>query len=69
MLVHYIKLFYPREMATQLRIALATCLLLFILMEDAKPVLAGTGGKRIIKLLQAKVSALEEAVKCKRKYT
>lgn len=54
-------------MATQWRIAVVTCLVLFIMMEDAKPVLAGKVGKRI-KALENRVKALEETCmdKCKR---
>lgn len=58
---------YSTEMATQWRIAVVTGLVLFIMMEDAKPVLAGKVGKRI-KALENRVKALEETCmdKCKR---
>ena len=49
-----------------------TCLVLFIMMENPKPVLAKAGriGKRI-KALEDRVKALEETCldKCKRSYT
>lgn len=61
----YYKLFHHTEMASRLRITLVTCVLLFILMEDAKPVLAGKSGKKI-KVLEAKVQALEASIQCKR---
>lgn len=52
-----------------MRITLVTCLLLFIVMEEAKPVLAG-GGK--FKKLKARVEILEKSIKkiteCSRKY-
>ena len=54
-------------MATQLKIVLVTCLLVCILMEDAKPVLAKKGGGRF-KKLQDRVNILEEEQKCKGKY-
>ena len=63
--------FYSTEMANQLRIVVVTCLVLFIVMEDAKrAVLAGNLGKRASRL-EEKVEALEETCKdkCKRKYT
>lgn len=62
--------FHITDMVIHLRIALVTCLLLFILMEDAKPVLARTGKQRINKL-EARVKVLEENMaeegKCKGK--
>lgn len=53
------------EMATQWKIAAVTCMLLFTLMEDTKPVLAK---RKVMKQLVAKVSELEEKVECNRKY-
>ena len=50
-------------MASQLRIAVVSCLLLFVLMEDAKPVLAGKGKQSMKEresLISATVSILRE---------
>lgn len=56
-------------MATKMRIAIVTCLLLFIVMEQAKPILAKKGGGKF-KELKARVEKLEEVLeqmqKCKR---
>ena len=66
--------FYFTEMASHLKIVFVTCLLLFILMEEFKPVLAKKGEQlkqRTKKLetsmveLKAKIKALE---KCKGKW-
>ncbi|KAL9962273.1 hypothetical protein ACROYT_G031359 [Oculina patagonica] len=58
-----------REMATKMRIALVTFLLLFIVMEQARPILAGKGK---FKKLQARVEELEKTMKqmdeCESKY-
>ncbi|KAL9961881.1 hypothetical protein ACROYT_G030913 [Oculina patagonica] len=51
------------EMASQLRIAIVTCLLLLILMEDTKPVFAGKK-KRLLKELEARMNALNETLQC-----
>ncbi|KAL9961883.1 hypothetical protein ACROYT_G030915 [Oculina patagonica] len=52
-------------MASQLRIAIVTCLLLLILMEDTKPVLAGKKRRRL-KELEARTNALNETLQhCK----
>lgn len=56
--------FCPTEMACQLSIAVVTCLVLLILMEDAKPVFAGK--KKQLKELKARVKALEDLVQCDR---
>ena len=54
------------EMAAQWRIAVVICLVLFIMMTDTEPVLAGN--KERIKALEIKVKALEETCmdKCNR---
>jgi len=63
---------YLTEMANQWRIAVVTCLMLSILMEEAKPVLSqATGKSRIgkrVTALENRVKALEETCmnKCKR---
>ena len=44
-------------MTTKMRIGLVACMLLFIVLEEAKPVLAGKGR------LKARVKKLEEKVK------
>ena len=46
-------------MAKQWRIAVVTCVVLFMMMEDTKPVLA-TGECQCIRRLQDRVKALEE---------
>ena len=60
---------YSTEMANELRIAVVACLVLFIMIEGAKPVLAARNriGTRV-KALEGRVKALEETCidKCKR---
>lgn len=64
--------FHSTEMANHWRIAVMTCLVLFMMMEDAKPdaVPFGNLGNRVA-MLEEKLKALEETCmdKCKRKYT
>lgn len=64
-----ILLSYITEMASQLRIVLGTWLLLYILMEDANPVLAKKKGG--LKKLKERVKKLEKMImggefKCER---
>ena len=54
-------LLYPTEMATQLKFAFLVCLLLFILMEEAKPSQAKKGGGKFKKLAD-RVKKLEESM-------
>ena len=60
------------EMANQWRIAVVACLVLFIMMEDAKPVLSQVAGRsrigKRVDALEKRIKALEETCmnKCKR---
>jgi len=58
---------YSTEMANQWRIAVVTCVVLFMMMEGAKPVLATKVWQKI-RMLEDRVKALEETCtdKCQR---
>ena len=58
---------YFTEMANQWRIAVMTCLVLFMVMEDAKPAFAADASQKI-RMLEERTEELEYPclAKCKR---
>ena len=58
---------YFTEMANQWRIAVMTCLVLLMVMEDAKPAFAADVSQKI-RMLEDKIEELENpcSAKCKR---